>query len=102
MPSKFFNALAAGRPVLYAGPADSEIARWIAQHDVGLVVGDGQASVDAAAARLHELATAPGALGAWQANARAVYQREFSKATVNDRWNALLRELVAARAAPAA
>jgi len=102
VPSKFFGALAAGRPVLYAGPADSEIARWIAQHDVGLVVGDGQAGVDAAAARLHELATAPGALGAWQANARAVYQREFSKATVNDRWNALLRELVAARAAPAA
>jgi len=99
VPSKFFGALAAGRPVLYAGPAQSEIARWIRQHDVGLAVGDGQAGPDTTAARLHELATAPGALAAWQANARAVYDREFSKAIVNDRWNALLRELVAARAA---
>ena len=29
VPSKFFASLAVGRPVLYAGPADSEIARWI-------------------------------------------------------------------------
>ncbi len=98
VPSKFFGALAAGRPVLYAGPADSEIARWVARHDVGLVVGDGDAAIEETAARLHELAVAPGALAAWQANARAVYEREFSRTVVNDRWNALLRELVAARA----
>src|SRR5690606_25618685 len=29
VPSKFFGALAAGRPVLFAGSADSAIARWI-------------------------------------------------------------------------
>ena len=40
MPSKFFASLAVGRPVLYAGPAESEIARWIAEHDLGLHLRD--------------------------------------------------------------
>lgn len=97
VPSKFFGALAVGRPVLYAGPAESEIARWIGQHDVGLVVGPGDPGVQAVASRLQQLAAAPSALAAWQANARAVYDREFSKAVVNDRWDALLRDLIAAR-----
>lgn len=101
VPSKFFGALAVGRPVLYAGPAESEIARWIGQHDVGVVVGQGEPAVEAAAQRLTDLAGVPGALAAWQANARAVYLRDFSKTTVNDRWNALLRELVGARSSHA-
>ena len=53
MPSKFFASLAVGRPVLYAGPADSEIARWIAEHDLGFRVTDG--TTDAVADRLHAL-----------------------------------------------
>jgi colanic acid biosynthesis glycosyl transferase WcaI len=101
VPSKFFGALAVGRPVLYAGPAESEIARWIARHGVGLSVGDHDAAVEAAAQRLQELASSPAELGAWQANAHAVYRREFSKQIVNDRWDTLLRELVEARRARA-
>jgi colanic acid biosynthesis glycosyl transferase WcaI len=97
VPSKFFGALSVGRPVLYAGPPESEIARWIAQHDVGLVAGQGDAGVEAASRRLLALAAAPAELAAWQANARAVYVRDFSKAAINGRWNALLRDLVAAR-----
>jgi colanic acid biosynthesis glycosyl transferase WcaI len=97
VPSKFFGALAVGRPVLYAGPPESEIARWIAQHDVGLVAGQGDAGVEAASRRLLALAAAPAELAAWQANARAVYVRDFSKAAITGRWNALLRDLVAAR-----
>jgi colanic acid biosynthesis glycosyl transferase WcaI len=97
VPSKFFGALAVGRPVLYAGPGESEIARWIARHGVGLSVADDDRAVEAVAERLEILAGTPAELGAWQANARAVYRREFSKQVVNDRWNALLRELVAAR-----
>jgi len=97
VPSKFFGALAVGRPVLYAGPAESEIARWIAQHDVGVVVGHGDAGVEAAAQRLVALAGARDQLAAWQANARAVYLRDFSKPVVNNRWDALLHELIDAR-----
>ena len=95
VPSKFFGSLAVGRPVLYAGPADSEVATWIAQHDVGLRIAEDE--VDAAADRLHALLANASDLARWQANALAVYQREFSKSAVNDRWDALLRRLVARR-----
>src|SRR3989449_10471003 len=38
VPSQFFGSLAAGRPVIFAGPADSDIARWIREHQVGWVL----------------------------------------------------------------
>lgn len=96
VPSKFFGSLAVGRPVLYAGPADSEVATWIAEHDVGLHIAEDQ--VGAATDRLHALLANPSDVARWQANAFGVYQREFSKRAVNDRWDALLRRLVAQRA----
>jgi glycosyltransferase involved in cell wall biosynthesis len=98
VPSKFFASLAVGRPVLYAGPADSEIARWIAEHDLGIHLTDDNA--DAVADRLCRLAddpNLPGGLARWRENALGVYQRQWSRTITNDRWNALLRELVAAK-----
>jgi glycosyltransferase involved in cell wall biosynthesis len=98
VPSKFFGSLAVGRPVLYAGPGDSEIARWVAEYDVGLTLdvdGDLAPIVD----RLHALIDDPAALARWQANAFAVYQRAFSKKVINDGWDQALRGLVARRLA---
>jgi glycosyltransferase involved in cell wall biosynthesis len=96
VPSKFFASLAVGRPVLYAGPADSEIARWIAEHDIGLHVTDG--TTDAVADRLHQLLDDGGALAQLRERALAVYRREWSRTVTNDRWDRLLRDLVNARA----
>jgi colanic acid biosynthesis glycosyl transferase WcaI len=97
VPSKFFGSLAVGRPVLYAGPGDSEIARWVTRYDVGLTL-DGRA-FSTVVDRLHVLVREPDELTRWQTNAFAVYQREFSKKVVNDRWDEMLRALVAGRAA---
>jgi colanic acid biosynthesis glycosyl transferase WcaI len=95
VPSKFFASLAIGRPVIYAGPADSEIARWIAEYDLGLhLTEDG---VDAAADRLHRLMEDPAEIARWQENALAVYRREWSKRVTCDRWDARLRALVSSR-----
>jgi glycosyltransferase involved in cell wall biosynthesis len=96
VPSKFFASLAVGRPVIYAGPADSEIARWIAAHDIGFHVTD--ETTDAVADRLHQLLADGDALGRLRDRALAVYRREWSKAVTNDRWDRLLRELVRERA----
>jgi glycosyltransferase involved in cell wall biosynthesis len=98
VPSKFFASLAVGRPVLYAGPADSEIARWIDEHQLGMHLrGD---DVGDAVDRLHALIGDGAALAQWRANAHAVYERLWSRQVSNDRWDALLRELVAARRSP--
>ncbi|HEX3694627.1 MAG TPA: glycosyltransferase family 4 protein [Polyangia bacterium] len=95
VPSKFFASLAVGRPVLYAGPPESEIASWIDTHDLGLVLEAG--GIDAAIDRLHGFLQAPAALAAWQKNAQEVYRGHFSQSIGNDRWNDLLRALVAER-----
>jgi len=96
VPSKFFASLAVGRPVLYAGPAESEIARWIDEHALGLHLRVDD--VDATADRLHALVGDDAALARWRETALAVYNSRWSKSVTNDRWDALLRELVAARA----
>ena len=99
VPSKFFASLAVGRPVLYAGPSGSEIARWIGEHDLGLHLRDDEASAVAVADRLHGLLDDPLALERWRANALAIYRAQWSKQVTNDRWDQLLRQLVAARPA---
>jgi colanic acid biosynthesis glycosyl transferase WcaI len=100
VPSKFFASLAIGRPIIYAGPAASELARWIDRHDLGLTVTkDDDATVDGVATRLLALADDPESLSRWRDNALAVYRREWSKPVTNDRWDRLLRALVAARQA---
>jgi glycosyltransferase involved in cell wall biosynthesis len=96
VPSKFFASLAVGRPVVFAGPADSEIARWIAESDLGLHLRADD--VEATAARLHAVMDDQAALARWREKALAVYRSRWSKRVTNDRWDALLRELVAARA----
>lgn len=42
VPSKFYSSLAVGRPVIYNGPLETEIARSINEHSLGLVVSDGE------------------------------------------------------------
>ena len=93
VPSKFFAALAAGRPVLFAGPRSSAIAAWIAEHDVGLVLdaGDDGTNLAGTVEALHALMAEPGRLAAWQRRARDIYKTRFSKHVINDRWDRLLR-----------
>ena len=90
VPSKFFGALAAGRPVLFAGPRDAAIARWIEEFKVGWVLD--RESLDEVAATLRELANAPDRLAQLQQHCHRIYQREFSRRRVMDQWH---RELLA-------
>ncbi len=93
VPSKFFGSLAVGRPVIYAGPADSAIAGWIREYEVGLVLNPD--NLDQAAQELAFLANHKERLAVWQENALQAYQQHFSKKRVMDRWDAALRALLA-------
>jgi glycosyltransferase involved in cell wall biosynthesis len=90
VPSKFFGALAAGRPVLFAGPADAAIALWIEEHGVGWVLNE--QTLAEVAARLRGLAAAPESLRELQQHCQRVYREHFSRRRVMDDWN---RELLA-------
>ena len=44
VPSKFYGVLASGRPCLFVGPPDCEVARVIHENDVGLVFEPGESA----------------------------------------------------------
>jgi hypothetical protein len=93
MPTKFFGALAVGRPVLYAGPPDGDLAERTRTHDVGFTLTD----VDEAEARLHALLDDRRTLTRWGENAWAVYRERYARSVVNDRIDAVLRGMLRAR-----
>jgi glycosyltransferase involved in cell wall biosynthesis len=90
VPSKFFGSLAVGRPVIYAGPANSSIAAWVRELDLGLVLS--QRNFKDVVERVLDIAKDPHMLASWQKNAFEAYQRCFAKKTIMDAWNAALRE----------
>lgn len=92
VPSKFFGALAVGRPVLFAGPGDCAIAQWIAEHDVGWVLEP--RSMDQVAAELRSVAADPQRLAELQRRCHRVYHENFSRSHVMDRWHRELTALV--------
>jgi colanic acid biosynthesis glycosyl transferase WcaI len=92
VPSKFFGSLAAGRPVLFAGPEDSSVARWIREHKVGWVLNS--TSFAEVAFRLRYLAEDPERLRELQAHCFDVYVTYFSRDKMTDSWGRELRQLL--------
>jgi colanic acid biosynthesis glycosyl transferase WcaI len=95
VPSKFFAALAVGRPFVFAGAAAASIAEWIREHGVGLVLEPGAGRADVVADVLVAQSREPTGLRAGRAVALAIYQRHFAKRLINDRWAALLQRQIA-------
>ena len=54
VPSKFYGGMAAGRPCLFIGPGNSEIARLIRESQAGKVVSDGESLAEAILGYLRE------------------------------------------------
>lgn len=92
VPSKTYGIAAVGRPILFIGDPDGEIARFIDQARCGMTVMPGDA---AALARIitdlsrdHERCAEMGR------NARAAFEKGFDKPIALAAWQGLLAELV--------
>lgn len=96
VPSKFQAALAAGRPVLFAGSPEAAPARWIAERGLGWNLTTDPASVESAAAALLALAADPSALSALRTRCHAAYAELFSRETTVGKWDAAMRKVIAA------
>jgi colanic acid biosynthesis glycosyl transferase WcaI len=93
VPSKFYGILAVGRPTIFIGDTDGELARIIKEHDVGMVVAQGDASRLAEALCVY--ADDP-ALVARQGNAAARLAREhYNRSVALAAWEALLTNVSA-------
>jgi colanic acid biosynthesis glycosyl transferase WcaI len=91
VPSKFYGILAAGRPIVFVGDADGELARIIAKYQCGYVVAAGQ-SGDLLAA-IDELRSAPSLRLTMGTAARELLCSSFSTQRAVSRWIAVLDEV---------
>jgi colanic acid biosynthesis glycosyl transferase WcaI len=92
VPSKFFGALAVGRPVLFEGSPDSAVAQWIKQFQVGWLLT--AESEEAVAAELSELSRTLAGLQNLFQRCHQTYADHFSKQSVLDAWDRELRSLL--------
>jgi colanic acid biosynthesis glycosyl transferase WcaI len=93
-PSKLAGVLAAGRPALFVGPADGDIARLLQAQHCGAAFAPGAA--EALAETIRRWAGDRPATARLGANARQTYTAHFTGAAALARWDELLRRLAPA------
>lgn len=91
VPSKFYGVAAAGRPTLFVGAPDGEIARLLSLHDCGLTSSPGDA--EALAGHIRHLAANPEEAARLGQNARAATDELYAKPLALADFCALLRRV---------
>jgi len=89
VPSKFYGIAAAGRPTLFIGASDGEIARLVAQSDCGFTISPGDAK--ALISRILQLAHDPKLCASMGARARAAFEVQWDKARALAQWTEVLK-----------
>lgn len=98
LPSKIYGIMAAGRPAIFIGDTEGEIAHLLLRHGCGLAVrqGDGQTLIDGVE-RLRQDAAACRAMGK---AARAAFEQRYDAGVVTEQWHALLSQIALRAAVP--
>jgi glycosyltransferase involved in cell wall biosynthesis len=98
VPSKFYGVCAAGRPTIFVGDRDGEIARLIDRHGCGHAIATGDGA--GLARTVLELAADRGRCRGMGGRARQAFEAEFDKPIAIARWLELLAEVSGGRAFP--
>lgn len=88
VPSKFYSSIAAGSPVIFIGDADGEIAREVARGKCGFAVPPDDAQPLATA--IEQLCDDKVLHAQMGANARALFDAEYSQVTAIGKWRTVL------------
>jgi colanic acid biosynthesis glycosyl transferase WcaI len=88
VPSKFYGALAVGRPVIFIGARDGEIASIIDEHQCGLVVAPGD--VEGLTRAIRTLADDPAKTAAMGARGLEAYRERFAPERAFKAWERVL------------
>jgi glycosyltransferase involved in cell wall biosynthesis len=89
VPSRFYNLLAVGRPVILVSEADAEAALTVSEHDLGWVVEPGNADELARTIRLASLSEDPA-----RAERAAAIARRFNLAGAMASYSELIQKLL--------
>jgi colanic acid biosynthesis glycosyl transferase WcaI len=90
LPSKFYGIAAAGRPALFIGSANGEIAQLLHRNDCGFAVSPDDAR--GLAARILELASDPQGCARMGRQARAAFEANWNKTHTVQQWIRLLKK----------
>ncbi|MFY9695326.1 MAG: hypothetical protein WA776_09020 [Xanthobacteraceae bacterium] len=91
LPSKFYGIAAAGKPVIFIGDTNGELARLVTQHGCGLAVAPGDAMT--LAETLQGWSNAPAMIAEMGARARAMLDAHYSRRQGLARWRTVLDRL---------
>ena len=91
VPSKFYGIAAAGRPAIFIGDTDGEIARLIRRHECGRTVALGDCT--GLAQTIVDLVANPAACQQMGVRARQAFEVEFDKSIAIPRWEEVLHEV---------
>jgi colanic acid biosynthesis glycosyl transferase WcaI len=91
VPSKFFGAIAAGRPILFAGGEQSSLARWIREFNIGWVVSEN--NIQQICADLVDYIASPSEVAAMQRRCFHTYRQFFSRESQINKFDSALRRL---------
>jgi colanic acid biosynthesis glycosyl transferase WcaI len=97
VPSKLYGILAAGRPLIFIGDPDGELAQLINEWQIGVTVACGEGEqLCCALRRLRDDAAGRERMGE---RARALFEKRFTLAQALERWRSLLMQARARRGA---
>lgn len=88
LPSKFYGIAAAGKPVIFIGDTNGELARLVTRHSCGLAIAPGDAVTLADV--LQRWSNAPAMIAEMGVRARAMLDAHYSRRQGFARWGALL------------
>lgn len=91
VPSKFYGAAAAGKPMIIIAAKDGELGRLVQEYACGVVIAPGDSS--ALAATLSHLANNPASLVDMGMRARKMLETRFTRKQAFDHWRALFDSL---------
>jgi glycosyltransferase involved in cell wall biosynthesis len=93
LPSKFYGIAAAGKPMVFIGDQEGELARLIRQYGCGLAIAPGDTA--ALVGVLHRWSRAPATIAEMGAQARAMLDAHYNRRQAFARWRELLDRLIA-------
>lgn len=91
LPSKFYGIAAAGKPMIFVGDTNGELARLVTQHGCGLAIAPGDAATLAEV--LQRWSNAPATIAQMGLRARAMLDAHYSRRQGLARWRQLLDRL---------
>jgi glycosyltransferase involved in cell wall biosynthesis len=98
IPSKFYGILAAGRPTLFIGDRDGEVASILRDHACGETVEPGQA--DLLAWRISDLKASPSVAIAMGERAHRLFESDYSRDRGVTEWLRAISPLLSAESRP--